>query len=74
MKNLFPDVPLLGLTATATSRVITDVQKILNIQGCLVLKSSFNRSNLFYEVGNSNDLEIMYTKHTQRLCKIIKPF
>lgn len=50
MRKMFPDVPILGLTATATSRVITDVQKILNIQGCLILKASFNRPNLFYEV------------------------
>lgn len=27
-----------------------DVQKMLGIQGCLVLKSSFNRPNLYYEV------------------------
>ncbi|XP_066947750.1 ATP-dependent DNA helicase Q1-like isoform X3 [Macrobrachium rosenbergii] len=50
MRKMFPDVPILGLTATATSRIITDVQKILNIQGCLILKASFNRPNLFYEV------------------------
>ncbi|XP_064116589.1 ATP-dependent DNA helicase Q1-like [Macrobrachium nipponense] len=50
MRKMFPDVPILGLTATATSRVIIDVQKILNMQGCLILKASFNRPNLFYEV------------------------
>ncbi|KAK7084817.1 hypothetical protein SK128_005772 [Halocaridina rubra] len=50
MRRTFPGTPILGLTATATSRVILDVQKILDIQGCLVLKASFNRPNLFYEV------------------------
>ncbi|XP_042220423.1 ATP-dependent DNA helicase Q1-like [Homarus americanus] len=50
MRKMFPGTPILGLTATATSRVIQDVQKILNIGGCLVLKASFNRPNLFYEV------------------------
>ncbi|XP_045129129.1 ATP-dependent DNA helicase Q1-like isoform X2 [Portunus trituberculatus] len=50
MKKMFPSTPILGLTATATSRVIQDVQKILEIQGCLILKASFNRPNLFYEV------------------------
>lgn len=50
MKRQFPEVPILGLTATATSRVVSDVQNILNIQGCLVLKASFNRPNLKYEV------------------------
>lgn len=50
MRKMFPGTPILGLTATATSRVILDVQKILDIQGCLILKASFNRPNLFYEV------------------------
>ncbi|XP_015909051.1 ATP-dependent DNA helicase Q1 [Parasteatoda tepidariorum] len=50
MKRQYPNVPILGLTATATSSVINDVQKILNIPGCLVLKASFNRPNLKYEV------------------------
>lgn len=50
LKGMFPDVPILGLTATATTKVILDVQKMLLIQGCLVFKSSFNRPNLYYEV------------------------
>lgn len=32
------------------TQVTADVQKMLNIQGCLVLKSSFNRPNIYYEV------------------------
>nr|CAD7393695.1 unnamed protein product [Timema cristinae] len=47
---MFPEVPILGLTATATTQVIVDTQKMLNIQGCLVLKATFNRPNLYYEV------------------------
>ncbi|XP_075231518.1 ATP-dependent DNA helicase Q1-like [Lycorma delicatula] len=50
LKPMFPDVPILGLTATATSKVTIDVQKMLEIQGCIVLKSTFNRPNLYYEV------------------------
>lgn len=50
LANMFPNVPILGLTATATASVLTDVQKILNIPGCLVIKSSFNRPNLFYKI------------------------
>ncbi|XP_071532180.1 ATP-dependent DNA helicase Q1-like isoform X2 [Panulirus ornatus] len=49
MRKMFSGTPILGLTATATSKVIQDIQKILDIQGCLVLKASFNRPNLFYE-------------------------
>ncbi|OWR53551.1 ATP-dependent DNA helicase Q1-like [Danaus plexippus] len=50
LSNMFPGVPILGLTATATSHVLNDVQKILNITGCLVIKSTFNRPNLYYKI------------------------
>ncbi|XP_071443745.1 ATP-dependent DNA helicase Q1-like [Hetaerina americana] len=50
LKSIFNDIPIIGLTATSTTKVTIDVQKILGIQGCLVLKASFNRPNLFYEV------------------------
>jgi len=49
---MFPDIPILGLTATASSKVIVDTQKLLQIQGCALLKASFNRPNLYYEVFN----------------------
>lgn len=50
LSNMFPNVPILGLTATATAHVLSDVQKILNIPGCLLIKSTFNRPNLFYKI------------------------
>ncbi|XP_076658065.1 ATP-dependent DNA helicase Q1 [Halictus rubicundus] len=50
LKSMFPGIPILGLTATAPAKIIVDVQKILDIQGCLVLRATFNRPNLFYEV------------------------
>jgi len=51
LKRQYPGVPLLGLTATATTKVIEDVKKILGLQSdFLLLKASFNRPNLFYEV------------------------
>ena len=50
MKSLFPEVPIIGLTATATSRVTEDTISILGMKECLVFKAAFNRPNLFYEV------------------------
>lgn len=50
LKTLFPSVPIIGVTATASRKVLTDVQKILNIRGCIILTSPFNRPNLFYHV------------------------
>ena len=53
MKKQFSGVPILGLTATATASVVSDVRKMLNISTCLTFRSSFNRSNLFYEVSRN---------------------
>ncbi|KAK4879436.1 hypothetical protein RN001_007582 [Aquatica leii] len=50
LKDMFHDVPIIGLTATATLSVLFDVQNMLNIKGCLILRTSFNRPNLFYQV------------------------
>lgn len=50
LRNMFPDVPFLGLTATATMSVLLDVQNMLDMQGCVIFKAPFNRPNLFYKV------------------------
>ncbi|MDL2265480.1 DNA helicase RecQ [Parabacteroides sp. OttesenSCG-928-G07] len=42
--------PLIALTATATPKVQHDIQKNLGMVDATVFKSSFNRSNLYYEV------------------------
>ncbi|XP_036977321.1 ATP-dependent DNA helicase Q1 isoform X2 [Acanthopagrus latus] len=50
LKRQFPKVPLLGLTATATSSVLKDCEKILCVKQPVTLTASFNRTNLYYEV------------------------
>lgn len=50
LKRQFPKVPLLGLTATATSNVLKDCEKILCVQQPITITASFNRPNLYYEV------------------------
>ncbi|XP_031172759.1 ATP-dependent DNA helicase Q1 isoform X2 [Sander lucioperca] len=50
LKRQFPKVPLLGLTATATSSVLKDCEKILCVPRPITLSASFNRTNLYYEV------------------------
>ncbi len=42
--------PLVALTATATPKVQSDIQKSLGMSDAMVFKSSFNRPNLYYEV------------------------
>ncbi|HEX8517512.1 MAG TPA: DNA helicase RecQ [Bacteroidia bacterium] len=43
-------VPIIALTATATPKVQQDIQKNLGMTAANLFKSSFNRSNLYYEV------------------------
>lgn len=50
LKQNFPDVPVMALTATATQPVRKDILNSLRIPHALVLETSFDRSNLKYEV------------------------
>lgn len=50
MVKAIDDVPIMALTATATPKVQHDIQKNLGMLDAQVFKSSFNRSNLYYEV------------------------
>ena len=44
------ELPIIALTATATPKVQIDIQKNLQMENADVFKSSFNRTNLYYEV------------------------
>ena len=50
VSRLGDDIPIIGLTATATPKVQEDIIKNLGIADAKVFKASFNRANLFYEV------------------------
>jgi ATP-dependent DNA helicase RecQ len=47
--------PMIALTATATPKVQHDIQKNLGMMDATVFMSSFNRSNLYYEVRPKTD-------------------
>lgn len=47
-RTLFPKIPLLALTATATPDVVTDIQEKLHFSKGQVIQASFYRSNLHY--------------------------
>jgi len=46
LKKMFPAVPLIALTATATKKVKDDILKQLNIRKANIFASSFDRENL----------------------------
>ena len=48
--KLIDDVPVIGLTATATPKVQEDILKNLDMSDAQTFKASFNRPNLYYEV------------------------
>jgi ATP-dependent DNA helicase RecQ len=50
IRQLHPDVPVIGLTATATERVREDISQQLQLRQPYIHVASFNRSNLYYEV------------------------
>lgn len=49
-------VPIIALTATATPKVQQDILKTLGMTEAAIFKSSFNRSNLYYEVRPKKDV------------------
>ncbi len=57
--------PLVALTATATPKVQSDIQKSLGMTNAMVFKSSFNRPNLYYEVRAKKNA-------TKQIIKILK--
>ena len=57
--------PVIALTATATPKVQLDIQKNLEMNEASLFQSSFNRTNLFYEVKPKQNIK----KHLIRFMK-----
>ena len=47
--------PIIALTATATPKVQSDIQKNLGMLNARVFKDSFNRENLYYEIRDKSN-------------------
>jgi ATP-dependent DNA helicase RecQ len=50
IKRIGDNIPIIGLTATATPKVQEDILKSLDITDANTFKASFNRPNLYYEI------------------------
>lgn len=63
LRELWKDVPLLALTASATHEVLLDIQEQLNIKEAIVFRKSFNRENIFYQVQYSENKQQYIVQH-----------
>lgn len=57
IRKLFPEIPVLALTATATPEVVKDIQDKLHFREYHVLSKSFERKNIAYLVREAEDKE-----------------
>ena len=55
VRTLFPAVPVLALTATATPDVVTDIMHALHFRSGRVLRKSFARPNVVYVVRHTEE-------------------
>jgi ATP-dependent DNA helicase RecQ len=60
------NLPIIALTATATPKVQTDIQRNLQMEEAALFKSSFNRKNLYYEVRPKIDTKKQLIKYVKQ--------
>lgn len=76
LKVNYPRVPTMALTATANAKVQQDILHNLGMENCLIIKQSFNRKNLYYEVRPKTgqiyaDIHAFITANFPGACGII---
>jgi hypothetical protein len=55
LRQEFPNVPLMALTATANEKVVQDAMRALGMRNPFLYQSSFNRPNLHYQVRKKDN-------------------
>ena len=55
LRELLPEIPVLALTATATTEVVKDIQEKLRFKKANIFQKSFERKNLSYVVIQEED-------------------
>ena len=72
IREIIPNIPVLALTATATSSVIHDIQESLNFKEKNLIQSSFSRGNLSYVVDNVEDKKSRLIKLLNKIKSSLK--
>lgn len=76
LRQEYPGVPVVAVTATATSAVITEISDILGLKQPKVLIGSFNRPNIQYSVrqkeliGDGSDAAVVQVQTQPALCSM----
>jgi ATP-dependent DNA helicase RecQ len=55
IRSIFPSLPVLALTASATPKVVQDIQSELEFKESKVFRQSFKRPNLAYKIWKTED-------------------
>ena len=58
LTQTFPHIPVTAFTATATPRVQEDIISKIGLRSPYVIRASFNRQNLFYQVKSKIEVEL----------------
>ncbi len=67
IRNILPNVPILALTATATYKVVDDIQEKLGFKEKNVFRKSFERKNIIYIVRKVENKEDYLLKTIKRI-------
>jgi bloom syndrome protein len=67
LRERFPSVPIIALTATATARVREDVINTLDLRDVVRFSQPLNRANLHYEVRHKKARETMMEEVTAQV-------
>lgn len=62
LRKIFPEAPILALTASATTEVVDDIMSKLSFRQNKVFRKSFTRDNLSYIVRYNEDKENLLNK------------
>ena len=55
LRNYFPSIPIAAFTATATKQVQKDIISILLLKDPFIVRASFDRKELYYQIVNKSD-------------------